>query len=66
MVSFLYDNFVKGSQKMCALVAIGSANGEITEKKSRFLAVIKEIHSESEAATFIEGIRKKYWDARHN
>lgn len=66
MVSFLYDNFVKGSQKMCALVAIGSANGEITEKKSRFLAVIKEIHSESDAALFIEGIRKKYWDARHN
>ena len=66
MVSFLYDHSVKEKLKMCALVAIGSAKGEITEKKSRFLAVIKEIHSESEAAGFIESIRKQYWDARHN
>lgn len=51
---------------MCAQVVIGSARGEITEKKSRFMAVIKEIHSESEAAGFIEDIKKQFWDARHN
>ena len=51
---------------MCALVAIGSARGEITEKRSRFMAVIKEIHSEADAAGFIENIRRQYWDARHN
>lgn len=45
---------------------IGSAQGEITEKRSRFIARIKEIHNEEEASAFIEAIRKEYWDARHN
>lgn len=39
---------------------------EIVEKKSRFIADVKPIHSEEEALEFIEGIRKKYWDARHH
>ncbi|MEZ3486836.1 MAG: YigZ family protein [Lachnospiraceae bacterium] len=40
--------------------------GEITEKKSRFIATVSPAGSEEEALRFIEGIRKKYWDARHN
>lgn len=40
--------------------------GEITEKKSRFIATVLPVHSEKEAADFIESIKKKYWDARHN
>ena len=42
----------------------GSA--EIVVKKSRFIAHIAPAESEEEAMAFIEGIRKKYWDARHN
>lgn len=41
-------------------------NGEIVEKKSRFIATIAHIESEEEAIAFIDQIRKKYWDARHN
>lgn len=40
--------------------------GELTEKKSRFIATTRPVESEEEAAAFIEEIKKKYWDARHN
>ncbi len=40
--------------------------GEITEKKSRFIATVRLVESEEEALAFIEEMRKKYWDARHN
>lgn len=40
--------------------------GEIVEKKSRFLASLRQTRTESEAAAFIEETRKKYWDASHN
>ena len=40
--------------------------GEITEKKSRFIADIRPVSTEEEALAFIEEIRKKYWDARHH
>ncbi len=40
--------------------------GEIVEKKSRFIANIAPAESEEEALAFIESIRKKYYDARHN
>ena len=40
--------------------------GEITEKKSRFIATVRHVESEEEALAFIEEMRKKYWDARHN
>lgn len=40
--------------------------GEIEEKKSRFIATIEPVSSEEEASAFIAGIKKKYWDARHN
>lgn len=40
--------------------------GEIVEKKSRFIASVQPIDSEEEAISFIEQIRKKYWDATHN
>lgn len=41
-------------------------SGSITEKKSEFIADILPVHSEEEAETFIESIRKKYYDARHH
>lgn len=40
--------------------------GEIVEKKSRFIATVRPVETEEEALAFIEEIRKKYWDARHN
>ena len=40
--------------------------GEIEEKKSRFLGKIKPVSTEEEAIAFIESIKKQYWDARHN
>ena len=40
--------------------------GELIEKKSRFIASVAPAKSEEEAQSFIEQIKKKYWDARHN
>lgn len=40
--------------------------GEITEKKSRFIATVEPVSSEEEALAFIERTRKQYWDATHN
>ena len=39
---------------------------EIVEKKSRFIATVRLVKTEEEALKFIEEIKKKYWDARHN
>lgn len=44
----------------------GGGSGEIVEKKSRFIADIRQVDSETEALAFTEEIRKKYWDARHH
>ncbi len=41
-------------------------SGEITEKKSRFIATVVPVSSEEEAIEFIAEMKKKYWDARHN
>lgn len=43
-----------------------AGEGEIVEKKSRFIATVKIVHSEEEAVEFIERMKKKYWDATHN
>ena len=40
--------------------------GEITEKKSRFIATIVPVNTEEEAIEFIEQTKKKYYDATHN
>ena len=40
--------------------------GEYEEKKSRFIATVRPCETEEEASAFIEEIKKKYWDARHN
>ncbi len=41
-------------------------SGEIVEKKSRFIANIRPVETEEAALAFIEEMKKKYWDARHN
>lgn len=40
--------------------------GELIEKKSRFIATTQPASTEEEAAAFVERMRKKYWDARHH
>ncbi|MCI8866347.1 MAG: YigZ family protein [Lachnospiraceae bacterium] len=40
--------------------------GELVEKKSRFIATARPVKTEEEAAAFVEEMKKKYWDARHN
>lgn len=40
--------------------------GEITEKKSRFIATVIPIATEEDALSFIEQTKKQYWDASHN
>lgn len=47
-------------------VLLEGGQGEYEEKKSRFIATVRKCESEREAAAFIEEIRKRYWDARHN
>ncbi len=42
------------------------ATAEIIEKKSRFIAFLKPVTSEEEAAQFIDSIKKKNWNASHN
>lgn len=41
-------------------------SGEIVEKKSRFIGQVFPVETEEEAVQFIETVKKKYWDARHN
>lgn len=40
--------------------------GEIVEKKSRFIATVKPVASEEEALDFIAALKKRYWNATHN
>ncbi len=47
-------------------IVYSGGTGEIVEKKSRFIATILPITSEEDALAFIEQMKKKYWDARHN
>ena len=48
------------------LTVYKGGQGEIIEKKSRFIATIRPVESEEEAAAFIGEMKKQYWDARHN
>lgn len=47
-------------------VVTEGGTGEIVEKKSRFIATVKPVETEEEAVAFVESMKKKYWDARHN
>lgn len=48
------------------LTLFEGGEGTIIEKKSRFIATIEPVETVEEAEQFIERIKKKYWDARHN
>ncbi len=48
------------------LEAYQGGEGELVDKKSRFIATVCPVKQEAEAVAFIEEIRKKYWNASHN
>lgn len=48
------------------LTALGETITEYTEKRSKFIATLRHCETEEEALSFIEEMRSKYWDARHN
>ena len=39
---------------------------EFVEKRSRFIGHVWPVESEEEARGYIEAMKKKYYDARHN
>ena len=47
-------------------VVFEGGEAELVEKKSRFIATVRPVGTEEEAAAFIDEMKKKYWDARHN
>ena len=47
-------------------VVYEGGEGEIVEKKSRFIATVRPVETEEEAVAFVNEMKKKYWDARHN
>lgn len=47
-------------------IVYAGGEGEIVEKKSRFIATVVPAETEEEALAFIESMRKKYWNATHN
>ena len=48
------------------LTVLEDVSAEFTEKRSRFIATLKHCETEQEAVSFIEQMRSKYWDAKHN
>ncbi len=55
---------LKENEKIKIIIQPGV--GEYIEKKSRFIATVRGVESEEEAAAFVSEMKKKYWDARHN
>lgn len=52
--------------KECYRILYSGGSGELVEKKSRFIATLRPVHTSEEAVLFIEEMKKKYWDASHN
>ncbi len=48
------------------LTAKGENTAEFSEKRSRFIATLRHCETEQEAMEFIDEMRSKYWDAKHN
>ncbi len=51
---------------ICYKALYQGGEAEIVEKKSRFIATTCPVHSEEEALSFVESVRKKYWNSTHN
>ena len=51
--------------EICKIVYEGG-EGQIEEKKSRFIATVRPVKTEEEALEFVAAMKKKYWNATHN
>ena len=60
------EHSMNGNQIASYRILLEGGEGEIVEKKSRFIATIRKCETEEEAVAFIDEMKKKYWDARHN
>lgn len=60
------SDFAEGVMAETYKTVYMGGEGEVEEKKSRFIATVRPVHSEAEASAFIAEMKKKYWDARHN
>lgn len=60
------DGSLMNAEEKAYRVVLEGGEGEYVEKKSRFIATVRSCESEAEASAFIEEMKKKYWDARHN
>lgn len=60
------SEFLENEWRACMKIVYKGGEGEVVEKKSRFIATVRPISSEEEATDFINEMKKKYWDARHN
>ncbi|MGI5988696.1 MAG: IMPACT family protein [Lachnospiraceae bacterium] len=47
-------------------IVVRGGEGQITAKKSRFIGQLFPVRSEADALSVLDGVRKKYWDARHH
>ena len=47
-------------------VPVDAGEAEFTEKRSRFLGHVRRVETEEQARAFLDEMRKKYYDARHN
>lgn len=61
-----FGGIMDNNQLQTYRVLLEGGEGEIIEKKSRFIATVRRVETEEEAVAFIEEMKKKYWDARHN
>ena len=52
------------SEKIVKLLESGES--EVIVKKSRFIGITYPVNTPEEAADFVNSIKKKYYDARHN
>ena len=57
---------MSGAQQGGYLVPAGPGAAELVEKRSTFIGRVEPVSSEEEARAFIEQIKKKHYDARHN
>ena len=61
LIRYSEDNAMDGEK-----IVYQGGEGQIVEKKSRFIATVRPVKSEEEALDFIAAMKKKYWDATHN
>ena len=59
-------NLNKRKRERNMIIIKEGGEGFYEEKKSRFLAKVFIADSEEQVIKYLESIRKKYWDARHN